>query len=265
MTMTCDAIREAFSRYLQAETEVLQTRQACLLSLPIRVIDGANIEVFIEESGNGAFCVHDAGRTIGRLETSGLKLTDMRVEMFAQLAKRLGVGLLDGVFQGFARTATLQQTALSVGQCCSLALYELLRHAPFSEEERIRATVAKEMDDWSTATGIAVVKDYEVNGSVRQHTFDFLAQAKEPIAVDVLIPSYGPNVSADRYAMKVWDIEKAGVPRPKLIAVLARPEKWKQTARHVVGTLADDIAEIPEEGALLPSGLSDALSRFAAA
>jgi hypothetical protein len=262
--ISCEAIRESVFQYIQAETEVISSRHACIVSLPIRALDGANAEVFIEEVNDGALLVHDGGKTIGHLESSGLLITENRIALLADLARRLGVSLDDGIFKAVAKTNTVQMSALAIGQCCSMALFELLRHVPFSEEEQIRAKVSNEVERWSASSGISVDSDVKVPGTVRPYKIDFVAHSATPIEVNVLIPTYTALASADRYGLQVLDLTATRKRnRTKRLAVLAKPEKWTKPARRVVAKLADEIAEVSLTQSLLPTGITQALDSLA--
>jgi hypothetical protein len=261
--ISCEALKESFFQYIQAETEVISAQQACIVSLPIRVLDGAYAEVFVEEVNDGALLVHDGGKTVGHLESSGLLISEHRLVVLADLAQRLGVSLDNGIFKVVAKPNTVQMSALAIGQCCSMALFELLRHVPFSEEEQIRAKVSNEVERWSTLSGVSVESDVKVPGSVRQYKIDFIARAERPVEVSLLIPTYSAVVSADRYGLQVLDLRTREISPAKRLAVLAKPEKWTRPARKVVGKLADQIAEVSLAESLLPTGISEALDILA--
>ena len=249
--MNCDHIKDSVVQYLQTETEVIPKCDYCILSLPIKVLDGANAEVYIEEVGNDSFLVHDGGRTIGHLQSSGLIVSKSRTSSLSALAERLGITLDEGVFKALAKQVTIQDVAFSVGQCCSMALYELIKHAPFADEERMRNIARQEMETWSAERGIRLVKNKKVPGSLRQYTLDFVVEAIPgstdlPVAVNILIPSYGASVAVDRYATQVLDLRNTEYNKWKRVAVLAKPERWKERQRKIVGKLADAVAEISD-------------------
>lgn len=263
--ISCEAIKESVFQYIQAETEVISAQQACIVSLPIKVLDGAYAEVFVEERNDGALLVHDGGKTVGHLESSGLLITESRLVVLGDLAQRLGVSLDNGIFTAIAKPNTVQISALAVGQCCSMALFELLRHVPFTEEEQIRARVSNEVDRWSASAGVPVSRDVKVFGAVRPYKIDFVAQAETRVEVNVLIPSYNAKVSADRYALQVLDLRTRRRRPAKRLAVLAKPEKWTRPARTVVQKLADETAEISlsDSPSLFPTGITEALDHLA--
>jgi hypothetical protein len=261
----CEEIKESVFKYLQEETHILSTPRVCILSLPIRVLDGARAEVFIEEINNGAFLIHDAGKTVGHLESSGLLMSDSRSAVLESLAVRLGVSFDDGVFKTIAKQANIQESALAIGQCCSMALFDLLRHTAASEEIEIRARVGREVHGWSKASGILVKNNVKVSGRVRQYKIDFLAEAASPIEISVLIPSYSAMVSAERYGLQVLDLQSRGGHNARRLAVLAKSEKWTRPARKIVTKLANGVAEISTGESLFGSNIPDALSELAKA
>lgn len=144
--VNCDSLKSAVIEYVQTETEVLSLKRSCLLSLPIKALDGAHAEVFIEERGADSFLVHDGGKTVGHLEASGIHVTERLLDVLAQLAVRLGVSLDNGVFKMLSKAGTIQDAAFAVGQCCSVGLYELLAHSAVAEEARIISRVSNDVD-----------------------------------------------------------------------------------------------------------------------
>jgi hypothetical protein len=263
--INCGAIKESVFQYFQSETEVVSTKQACIVSLPLKGLDGANAEVFVEEVNNGALLIHDGGKTVGHLESSGLIVTESRLATLADLASRLGATLDNGVFKALAKADTVQVSALAVGQCCSMALFELLGHVPFSEEEQIRAKVTNEVEQWSESSGISVKAGVKMPGSIKQYKIDFIADAPTPVQVNILIPTYSSTVSADRYALQVLDLTSSLAGEPRRLAILAKPERWTRPARARVGLLADQIAEVTLGDTLLPTGITEALNILSAA
>ena len=258
--LNCGAIKESVYQYLQAETEVLPTQHACLLSLPIKGLNGVNAEVFVEEVNNGALLVHDGGKTVGFLESNGLLVTDRRLATLADLAYRLGVTLDNGVFKTLAKANTVHVSALAVAQCCSVALFDIIDHVPFSEEEQIRGRVSNEVERWSEQSGIKVASGVKKAGSIKQYTIDFLTNSPIPVEVNILIPTYSATVSADRYGLQVLDLSAHRNDVAKRLAVLAKPEKWTRPARARVRKLADEIAEVSVYDSLYPTGITEALT-----
>jgi len=246
--LNCDLLRDSVVRYLQTETEVISGKNYCVLSLPIRVLDGAYAEVYIEEVGADSFLVHDGGRTLGHLELSGVAATESRMWALASLAERMGVSLENGVFKALAKRHNVQEVAFTVGQCCSIGVYDLVKHLPFAEEERIRVKAFDEVRHWSEAHHSTFKQNVKAIGSVgRQYTIDFVAESGvNLVAVNLLLPSYGPMVAVDRYTAQVLDLRSTKIGRYKRVAVLAKPAKWKDKQRKIVENLADEVAEISD-------------------
>jgi hypothetical protein len=271
--LNCDSLRESVIQYLQTETEVISGNTYCVLSLPIRVLDGAFAEVYVEEIGPDSFLVHDGGRTIGHLESSGVIVAESRQWALSSLADRMGISLEDGVFKALAKRNNLQDVAFAVGQCCSIGVYDLVKHVPFAEEERIRSKALEEMEQWSRNHNVGFERNIKVSGSIgRQYTIDFLTENSSgpAVAISLLLPSYGPMVAVDRFAAQVLDLKQSRrYARWKRVAVLAKPEKWKDRQRKIVQNLADEVAVItdPSEQFLLnsPTSIQDAIDRVRAA
>ena len=210
----------------------------------------------------GGYLVHDGGRALGQLEASGLVMTPKKLELLGQLAKRLGVGFGNGMFRMMAKDSGIQEAVFAVGQCCSVAMFELLKHGPSSEEEEIRTRVFTDVQEWGHRRGFAVVTNQKIRGGVKQYTLDLVAYpAVGPIAVNVLVPSYNALVSAERYGFQVLD---GGMEGYRKLAVLVHPERWKK-ARKIVAKLADATAEIEAAGSLLPNNIDEKLDLLSVA
>ena len=270
--LNCNSLRDSVVQYLQTETEVISNTNYCILSLPIRVLDGAFAEVYVEEVGVDSFLVHDGGRTIGHLESSGVTMTESRTWALASLAERMGISLDGGIFKALAKRTNLQDVAFSVGQCCSIGGYDLVKHVPFAEEERIRIKALEEVEEWSATRNVTTKRNLKVAGKIgRNYNIDFVIESKSnpTVAVNLLLPSYGPMVAVDRYAAQVLDLREAGYERWKRVAVLAKPHMWKERQRKIVSNLADEVAEIsaPSDQHLLqePQSIIRALDRVRAA
>jgi len=249
--------------YLQTETEILATKRACIVSLPIKILDGINIEVFVEET-MGGYLVHDGGRSMGSIESSGLILTEKRIEFLSQLAKRLGASFEDGVFRSFAKNNAFQDAVFAIAQCCSVATVEMLKHSPSTEEDQIRSRVSIDINKWGHARDISVFSNRKIPGRAKQYTIDFVAEAPAgKIAINVLIPSYNASVSAERYALQMLDIGNAGYKR---LAVLAKPHLWKKGPRAMVAKFAAT-AEFDESAGFFSGhdNVADSLDRLAQA
>lgn len=249
MILDCKAIRESLAGYLQSETDVISGKNYCLLSLPLKVLDGAYAEVFIEERGADSFLIHDGGKTLNHLESSGVLLSESRIATLSDLAVRLGVILStqDRSFKMIAKANTINSAAISIGQCCSIALYQLLTHIPSSEEERIRSRVRRMVRDWSTRRGINIKEDRKYSGAVRQYKLDFVAESKPPVAISILIPTYGATVSADRYGLQILDLgTRPQFDNWKTLAVLAKPQRWREQPRKIVAKLATRTTDLPD-------------------
>ncbi|MEP6715250.1 MAG: DUF1828 domain-containing protein [Terriglobia bacterium] len=261
--VSCDFVKNSIISYLQTETEILATPRACIISLPIKLLDGINIEIFIEEA-MGGFRIHDGGKAIGNLESSGMVVTERKLDQLTQLARRMGVSFDDGVFQSFAKSDAFQDVVLSVAQCCSATALETLKHAPSTEEDQIKYRVSVDINKWGQSRGFAVFANRKLPGKVKQYSLDFVAETPHAkIGVNVLVPSYNSTVSAERYALQLMDVGAAGYRR---VAVLAKPRLWRRPAREIVGKVADAVAEFDENEGFFAgeNNISETLDRVAA-
>jgi hypothetical protein len=255
---TCESVRDSVLQFLQDGTEAISlSGDVCVLSLPIKTLDGAYAEVYIESMGVADYLIHDGGKTIGNLEGSGIFVSERKLAVLANLAKRFGASLDDGVFKSLAKAETVQQAVFSVSQCCSVALYSLIQHHPSFEEDQIRIRITDTVRQWSEDRGIKVNRDVKISGSLKQYTLDFVTASPTPIAINILVPTYGATVSADRYAMQVLDLKGRYV--GKRLALLAKPEKWNDHTRKLARKLADRVVNIEDDSTMFPSEIPEAL------
>ncbi len=166
----------------------------------------------------------------------------------ALLAKRMGVGFEKGAFTGLAKKETIEEVAFSIAQCASMAMYELVRHSAFVEDDTIRARAGKEVDSWCARTGYSRHRSFKASGEIRQYSLDFVIDASPRIAIDVLIPTVSTVSAIDRYTAQVLDLRQAADRRKwRRIAVLGHPQLWNAKSRIAVGKLCDgNIAEIAD-------------------
>jgi hypothetical protein len=258
----CDLMKTSVLGYLTSQTEVMQLRNSCVMSLPLKTLDGRWVEIYIEPTGTDRDLVHDGGKTLNFLEGSGMLVSDGKLLTLAELARRFGATFDDGVFKALARHGDVQSAVLAVAQCCMVGMYDLLKHHPVSEEEQVRLRVDRKLDAWSVATGIAVTRSVKLSGSVRQYVIDFVAESKTPVAVTILTPSYSPSVSADRFALQSLDLQNTPYSKWRKLAILASPEKWKPRARSVVEKLADEVTEMGEPDLFEDNGIPEALNKL---
>ena len=245
---------ESVIGYLNAQTAVMGLRGACALSLPFKTLDGRSVMVFVEPSiGNAMELVHDCGKTISFLEGSGLLVSEQKLAVLSDMARRLGASLDDGVFKILSPSHKVQEAVMSIAQCCCLAMYELLRHKPSFDEEQVGSRVGRIVEEWGANAGVEVRRNVKMTGSARQYSIDFVAETVRPIAVTVLIPSYGAAVSADRYALQSLDLQRdSKYSKMRKLAVISSPGKWKTRTLAVVRKFANEIAEDEEAEPLFP-------------
>src|SRR5262245_36763766 len=140
MTMelaTCLSIKGALVEFLVGETEVFATDNYCVVSLPLKTLDGRTLEIHVEPTVTDLVIVNDAGKTSAELFSHGIHLTDSKVSILQGLARRYGVVFEGGAFATSVRKAAIQEAVLAIAQCANLAMFELLRNKPVIEEEPV--------------------------------------------------------------------------------------------------------------------------------
>ena len=146
--MSCSQIKEALIRRLNDDIAVTMVQNQCVFSLPFRCLDERITDVFVEKMLGDLYKVHDAGITTSHLFAQGIHITGHKADMFEEVAKRLGVGYLGGTFEVSCKESEIQDAILAVGQCSSLATFEVAAHKPIVEEDPVTTRVHRSLIQW---------------------------------------------------------------------------------------------------------------------
>ncbi|HWB16701.1 MAG TPA: hypothetical protein VG538_09855 [Vicinamibacterales bacterium] len=245
---TCSSIKDELLKFFTAHASVVTRGSMCVLTLPVRTIDGRFVEVFVEEKLGDAVLVHDAGKTAGELHVQGLHWTTARRDLLRRVAERLGVTLDDrGVFQKACKRAAVSEAVLTISQCASVGMFEVVQHAPRIEEEPIAAQVKRVMSSWKPGF-LDVVSNVRVSGRNGDHAFDAVAHHKDAkhrtVAIKTLPYGYGAHVQADRYGFMVLDLKVTPFDKWQRLAVISQVERWPAAPLKLVRKLSADTLEL---------------------
>jgi hypothetical protein len=246
---TCSSIKDELLKFFTAHASVATRGSMCVLTLPVRTIDGRFVEVFVEEKLGDAVLVHDAGKTAGELHVQGLHWTAARRDLLRRVAERFGVTLDDrGVFQKACKRAAASEAVLAISQCASVGMFEVVQHAPRVEEEPIAAQVKRIMASWKPEY-LDIASNVRVRGANgADHAFDAVAHHKgakhRTVAIKTLPFGYGAHVQADRYGFMVLDLKPTQYDKWQRLAVISQVERWPAAPLKLVRKLSADTLEL---------------------
>ena len=137
----CHSLKSSLVAFLNDQTEVFAADNYCVVTLPLKTLDGRFIDIYVESNFNDVVRVHDGGKTTSELFSQGIHIGDETKALFKSLAARYGATFENGAFsiacwphQGRWRQDT-QAAILGIAQCATLAMFDLLRHVPVVEDQ----------------------------------------------------------------------------------------------------------------------------------
>ena len=244
----CASIKKALRSELTSGVNQVTRGGVCILTLPLRTIDGGFVEVMIERRIGDFVVVHDAGKTIGSLHVQGIHWTDSRKACLSTLAERFGAKVDSrGVFQIACKEASTAQAILLLSQCMTAATSEVAAHAPVVEEEPIRLQVRRAMERWKPKF-LTVAGNVRIKGANEDHSFDSVAHHSDSkhktVAVKALPFSYGARVQTDRYGYLVLDIKGTLYDKWRRLAVVSQADRWPITSLRTIRKFSADTLEL---------------------
>lgn len=251
--MNCGVIREAVVDSFANATKVTSfSDDLCAIKFPIQTVDGRYVAVFVKQNSEDFFLVHDGGKTVTELFSHGLPITAARRKYLTELAEVHGVALTDeDVFQVGCRKQNLETSVLSIIQCISSGMVEILNHKPRFEEESVVQAVGMSLRTWKPSYIREIKGGVRVEGQRSKHVFDFVSFPENAnvrtVGVKILSPTYGALVAAQRFGFFSYDIKSSYAGSWPKLAVLAHGEKWKKRSINLVNELCDEMLILPEK------------------
>src|SRR5258708_1178478 len=98
MATNCRLLRANLLEFLGSAIDVIETRDACVLTLPQKTLDDRRASVFVQEKMPDYFLVHDGGKTAAELFAQGIHITDLKQTILEELAERYGATFLKVLF-----------------------------------------------------------------------------------------------------------------------------------------------------------------------
>lgn len=245
--LDCSSIRHGLLSYIEAQTDVMEIRDSCVVTLPFKTIDDRWVDVYVEKRQADFYLVHDAGKTLTELLSHGLNMTESKIALLTEIAARLGSTIKEGSFIKGCKIDGVQEAILAIGQCASLGTLELLKHSANYEQVPLTHAVGAELNRWAEERA-SIVSRVNVQGASAQHTFDFvcypLADNRQPIAVNILKPSYTPMSTARLYGFTVFDLARSKEGKWKKLAVLANANEWTEDSMELVRKHASEVVAV---------------------
>jgi hypothetical protein len=209
------------------------------------------MEIYVEEKLGDVFIVHDGGKTTAELFSQGIHVRDSkRAAVLKNLAGRYGATFDNGSFSVACHRDGIQDAVLSIAQCTTLAMFDLLRHVPVVEDEPMVTRVGRALERWRPAD-VEVRKKLHIRGVTQDadHVFDYVTfgrgqQQRNNVAVNVLTPTYSPELQAHSYGFLVKDISGTIYEAWPRLAVVARTERWDPREIKLVRSLAKATLEL---------------------
>ena len=227
----------------------LLLRSGELVQLPLKTLDDRYLDVYIESKIGDFAIVHDGGRSTAELFAQGIHLTDAKEAQLKAVAARYGASYADGSFSVGCRLESVQQAVLAVAQCASLAMYDVLTHAPVIEAEPLALVVRRTLERWKpTDVELRHRLHLKTETPGADHVFDSVAfprvSGRRTVAVKTLAPGYGPQVQADRYGFLVLDIRPTDYNKWPRLAVVSKADQWPSDALKLVRSLSAKTLEV---------------------
>src|SRR6185437_693760 len=262
-TQGCSAIKESLLAYFGQQTGVLSFDRNCVITLPLRTLDDRNISVFIDRKLEDYFVVHDGGKNLGELFVQGIKITETKKKQLEAMAKRFGVSISpEGIFTRGCKLGQLEDSILSITQCASLCMMEVLSHHAVIEEEPLETKVSRSLNKWKPDYVREIGRRVAIQGTQSTHSFDFVSfssdeEKHKTVAVEILSPTYSARLQADRYGFLVLDIKNSHFDRWARLAVVQKVEMWPRDSMRLIQKLSNEVIALgtdqePEIEQLLP-------------
>jgi len=253
-TLNCRSIRETLLTYIGEQTDVIESTQSCVITLPIKTVDARWVDVYVDRRAADFFVVHDGGKTFSELISHGVKMSDARFALLIDLAQRFGATVRERSFVIGCKADGLQEAILAIAQCAGLGMFELLKHSPTYPDLPLYGTLRERLEAWARNRA-KIDERVPVRGKTLQHEFDFVAhplRKGQTIAIKVLNPSYTPMITAKQYGFLALDVAQSEYRVWKRLVILARGDEWtpesvdliEKHAQRVVSIRSQDLIEL---------------------
>lgn len=245
----CRSLRKSLLEFLGSRVEVSSDEGACVVTLPIKTLDNRYVTVYVEPTATDRVLVHDGGDAASELFLQGVKLTDSKIQTMRAIAKLYGVSFANNSFTAVATPATFNEAVLSIAQCTSAGMYELLKHTPVFEEERVSTLVRKALER-NPPANMSVQYGVIAKGALagEEHRFDAVAfpllRDLQTVAVKTLGTAYPAHMQKAAYGYLALDLKDTLYDKWPRIAVIARADLWPSEHLKTVRELSHETIEL---------------------
>lgn len=242
---SCRTLKQSLLDFLGGRVEVSFEEGACLVTLPLKTLDNRYITVYVEQTATNRLQVHDGGDTVAELFLQGMNLTNSRAEVLRAIAKRYGVSFADNSFMTWAAPGLVNEAILTIAQCATSGMHDILKHAPASDEERVTTLVKKTLlANPPRDTHVQIGAEVK-GGSGRNHKFDavvvpFEMATRQIVTVKALPVSHPPHLLADSLLGLSLDLKNTPYGRWRKLTVVPRAERWPREHLDAVREVSDD-------------------------
>jgi len=266
MTMTCSDLKTSIAEYLEDQLQVSVFRDDCVLTLPIKTLDGRWVSVYVEQPLENSFLVHDGSKTDSELFSQGVKMTEIDKEMNEAIAAKYGVAIKDRMLQRLCRGNELSEAILAVGQCAAMLTTQLIWTPIELEEDRVSRDVAAALTSWKPSD-VRIDENVELEGKSEKHRIHFVARkATRRTAINILSSRRGRSLDRARDYDYAWlDIERKSqdVKAWGRLAVIPSVEMWSTRALGIVKDASNDTIALPSDReAELRERIPEAMTRL---
>jgi hypothetical protein len=265
--LVCSEIKSSTARYLEGQLLISgRPDDACVITLPIKTLDGRWVSVIVEQKLEDSFRVHDGGKTDSELFSQGVKMTDADEETHAAIAAEYGVSIGDRIIQKVCRRADLSEAIMAVGQCAAMMTSQLLWARVELEEDRVCRDVAAALTLWKPAD-VRIDENVSLEGRRYKHVVHFVAhKSTQNTAVDVLSSRRGRSLEKAKDYDYAWmDMERRSNEYRAWgrLAVIPSMETWSPKALGIVRDASHDTIALPtDRESELRERIPEAMSRL---
>ena len=237
-TLNCSKVHEQILAHWSENVLVENIRDRYAITLPILAIDNHFLTVYVESTVGDMFRVHDGGRTFSELYSRGIHLGGQRTESIRRIAERFGAQYSECVFQALCRQSDMQRTILTIAQCASITMVEILKHKPIFDKETIQSRTSRTLRKWQPDYIKDIKTNMEIRGSRYAHRVDFIAnpedQSRNSVIVKILKPTYSAEIQSRTYGFFALDIEHTYYSNWPRLAIISKVELWNESSVKLV-------------------------------
>jgi hypothetical protein len=245
----CRSLKQSLLEFLGSRVEVSVDEGACVVTLPLKTLDNRYVTVYVDRTATDRLLVHDGGDATAELFLQGVKLTETKLATLRSIAKRYGASFANNSFTVAATPGMLNEAVLTIAQCATTGMYDLLKVVPVFDEERVAALVKKTLERNPPPNMHVQFGASAKGGAGREHKFDavvlpFQDHDLRTVAIKTLGTAYPANVQSERFLGMALDLRETSFGRWQKLTVIPRADAWELKYLKTVRDLSDDTIEL---------------------